>query len=533
MAPGVAELEKMRLSPRFVAKLMEGAGEGLLVRAVEETRHRAFFIWQQHPWMSEQENWLAAEQSLLRPAQSNALKFEAATQTQWEEEGQDYLKEASHGAPIAAGCTESASLAACVSATAGSDLGTVGQISRSDRVENVEMIGQVSDSLKYPASVTQGRPETGFDLGITGFTRDVQPFGKGFPTLSERTETLSLSNASCGMIFRGECIVPAPCREEKTAVHGRVQVVADFTDCVEVPASEELSPAVARMCSMQRLNREHFMVSPYWKALQGDSVWWGLRRESSVPSLADRHTGSQTERGKSTCHARNACAPRLAESAGAAKSSSDGGPGFARVDAGRMRWPGSNAEVPPLPAPPENHPLLTPRTGACSVRPFNVPKLALAPQKSLQARKAGQEFLISTPHLPGEVQGLPQLPQAVPRSVSRSVSPSPSSFSDGSLDSLDIYSDWDWERVASLQTTASGVQEADLTRRSARFSSARSGSARSDFSVCGLYGCGDKAESQVLRKVIRDLEERLQAQSQELEILKAKMGTAPTVGAAS
>eukprot|EP00439_Symbiodinium_sp_Y106_P069031 s1781_g11.t2 len=202
MAPGVAELEKMRLSPRFVAKLMEGAGEGLLVRAVEETRHRAFFIWQQHPWMSEQENWLAAEQSLLRPAQSNALKFE------------------------------------------------------------------------------------------------------------------------------------------------------------------------------------------------------------------------------------DVC--------------------------------------------------------------------------------AGQEFLISTPHLPGEVQGLPQLPQAVPRSVSRSVSPSPSSFSDGSLDSLDIYSDWDWERVASLQTTASGVQEADLTRRSARFSSARSGSARSDFSVCGLYGCGDKAESQVLRKVIRDLEERLQ-----------------------
>ena len=29
-----------------------GAGQGLLVRAVEETRRRAFLIWQEHPWMS-------------------------------------------------------------------------------------------------------------------------------------------------------------------------------------------------------------------------------------------------------------------------------------------------------------------------------------------------------------------------------------------------------------------------------------------------------------------------------------------------
>lgn len=541
MASGVAELEEVRLSPRFVAKLMEGAGQGLLVRAVEETRRRAFLIWQEHPWMSEQQNWLAAEQSLLRPVQRNALKFEAATQTQWEEEGQDNLKEASHGAPTAAAFAESASLDGCVSVTAGSDLGT-SQISRSDRVGSVEsdeMRGWVSDSLECPrASVTPGHPETGRDLAITGFTSDVQPFGKGGSAHTERKERLSVTKA-----FSAMACVPAPCREEKAAVQGRFHVVADFADCVEVPASEELCPAVAKMCSMQRLSREDFVESPCWKALQGDSktVLWGLAQgleENSVPSAEDHHTdtGCQTERVR-----RSACVPRLALDRAHAKSSkSDGRQGSARGDAqsglGMRCWPGSNVEVPPLPAPPENHPLLTPRTGAGPLRPVKVPKLALAPQKSwprgLQARHAGQavlahdEFLISTPHLPGE-----GLPQAVPRSGSRSLSPSPSSFSDGSLDSLDIS---DWERVASLQTTASGVQEADLTRRSGRFSSER-GSACSDFSVCGLYGCGDKAESQVLRKVIRDLEERLQAQSQELEALKAKIGTAPatqTVGVA-
>ncbi|CAE7271598.1 unnamed protein product [Symbiodinium sp. CCMP2456] len=541
MASGVAELEEVRLSPRFVAKLVEGTGQGLLVRAVEETRRRAFFIWQEHPWMSERENWLAAEQSLLRPVQSDALKFEAATQTHWEEEGQDNLKEASHGAPIVAAFAESVSLAGCVSVTSG-------QISRSDRVGSVEMseelMGWASDSLECPrASVTPGRPETGFDLAIAGFTRDLQSFGKGFSAHTSRTE--NTERVSVSKAFSGMACVPAPCREEKTAVQGRFHVVADFADRLEVPASEELCPAVARMCRMQQPRQEDFMASPCWKALQGDSktVLWGLpqRLENSVPSAEDQHTdtGYQTERVR-----RSTCVPRLALDRAHAKSStSDGGQGSARSDTqsglGMRRWPGSNVEVPPLPAPPENHPLLTPRTGAGRVRPVKVPKLALAPQKSwprgLQARNVGQEFLISTPHLPGEVQGREGAqirgPQAVPRSGSRSLSPSPSSFSDGSLDSVDIS---DWERVASLQTTASGVQEADLTRRSGRFSSERSGSARSDFSVCGLYGCGDKAESQVLRKVIRDLEERLQAQSQELEALKAKIGTAlatQTVGA--
>ena len=39
------------MAPIITWPLAPGAGEGLLLRAVEETRRRAFALWEQRPWM--------------------------------------------------------------------------------------------------------------------------------------------------------------------------------------------------------------------------------------------------------------------------------------------------------------------------------------------------------------------------------------------------------------------------------------------------------------------------------------------------
>eukprot|EP00913_Durusdinium_trenchii_P032333 g30274.t1 len=72
--------------------------------------------------------------------------------------------------------------------------------------------------------------------------------------------------------------------------------------------------------------------------------------------------------------------------------------------------------------------------------------------------------------------------------------------SEGSF--LDVYDNWD--RIGSIETAASQPDEVVMTVRSEKTSD------RSNFSLYGLYGNGQDAEVRVLRKVISDLEIRLQ-----------------------
>eukprot|EP00435_Cladocopium_sp_Y103_P049848 s989_g15.t1 len=137
-------------------------------------------------------------------------------------------------------------------------------------------------------------------------------------------------------------------------------------------------------------------------------------------------------------------------------------------------WPGTIMEIPPWPEPPEGHPLITPRTGAA------------LPRKEV--------FSMCTPRPAGA---------SIPSPIQ---SRSPSVSSEESF--LDAYENWD--RIGSIETAAS-QQEVVMTVRSEKASD------RSNFSLYGLYGSGQDAEAQVLRKVICDLETRLQEQEQELQ----------------
>lgn len=97
---------------------------------------------------------------------------------------------------------------------------------------------------------------------------------------------------------------------------------------------------------------------------------------------------------------------------------------------------------------------------------------------------------------------------SVPSPISPIPSRSPSrSSSEGSF--LDVYENWD--RIASIETTASHPEEVVMTFRSEKMSE------RSNFSLCALYGDGQDAEVRLLRKVISDLDARLQEQEQELQ----------------
>ena len=174
---------------------------------------------------------------------------------------------------------------------------------------------------------------------------------------------------------------------EQTAfqdVQESIIATADFA--AEVPPSTELSPAVAKMSKVQRLERQEFVAAPCWTALKGElstSLWCG--HQASIDSFHSHHghvsqhvNGNQTDRERSSWSSwtsyRNAFVPKLAlgkarqvKNLAMSERSDHGSARSARSQtSGRMCWPGSNMEVPPLPAPPENHPLLTPRTGACA-----------------------------------------------------------------------------------------------------------------------------------------------------------------------
>ena len=158
---------------------------------------------------------------------------------------------------------------------------------------------------------------------------------------------------------------------ERHAVQESRRVVADFVAVAGVATPAESIPSLARMSTVQWLRRDELAVSPRWTALKGDLTSWR-------PTHAHAN-GNQTDRVGITRS--SVLLPRLA------LDKSRHGMDFATSDRtgalcsnDRIRWPGSIVEVPPLPTPPETHPLLTPRTGAVQMpkQASRVPKLPLA-----------------------------------------------------------------------------------------------------------------------------------------------------------
>lgn len=115
---------------------------------------------------------------------------------------------------------------------------------------------------------------------------------------------------------------------------------------------------------------------------------------------------------------------------------------------------------PAMPAPPVEHYLMTPRTGF-------TPR---TPQTPALACKTGEGYLEATPSIPS----------------SRSSSPTGSCASKpSSWESVEH-----WDRLASPESAQPMEPE----------------SARSDYTLCAMYGTGAEAEVKVLQSVIRDLE---------------------------
>jgi len=166
------------------------------------------------------------------------------------------------------------------------------------------------------------------------------------------------------------------------------------------------------------------------------------------------------------------------------------------------RSSGGSSQVPKLPLShlrSETKPMLSVRE-MCETS-SGWPSMKLQPQRKPpvwvgQSTGRKEVFSMCTPRPVGA-----SVPSPIP-----SRSPSRSS-SEGSF--LDVYENWD--RIASIETTASHPEEVVMTFRSEKMSE------RSNFSLCALYGDGQDAEVRLLRKVISDLDARLQEQEQELQ----------------
>eukprot|EP00930_Biecheleria_cincta_P073395 TRINITY_DN60697_c0_g1_i1.p1 TRINITY_DN60697_c0_g1~~TRINITY_DN60697_c0_g1_i1.p1 ORF type:complete len:361 (+),score=74.36 TRINITY_DN60697_c0_g1_i1:118-1200(+) len=151
-------------------------------------------------------------------------------------------------------------------------------------------------------------------------------------------------------------------------------------------------------------------------------------------------------------------------------------------------------QIPSLPAPLLEQYLMTPRTAATP----RTPCIAEIPEKY-------------TPRISNRLSTY---------NVSLTTSPdntcSPSSSPTNSCSSLqDVFDDWGFAGSAEANNPPGFDVESERMPTSTR----------SNYSLCGLYGTGPEAESQVLRKIIRDLETQLERQSAELQVLRQKSAT--------
>lgn len=150
-------------------------------------------------------------------------------------------------------------------------------------------------------------------------------------------------------------------------------------------------------------------------------------------------------------------------------------------------------QIPSLPAPPLEHSLITPRTGATPRKP--------------RVADISETFIPRTHRLSNTLS-----PGNNPliSSQGNACSPSPSPTNSRSC-SQDSFSDWG---CMVPPISKNSYPEVDIENVPT--------SARSNNSLYGLYGTGPEAESQVLRKVIRDLEAQLERQSAELQFLRQR-----------
>lgn len=371
---------RVSLSPRFLSLLTEGGtGEGLLRRAFAETQRRAYVNWEKKPWMSSEENWLAAERSFVRVTvqcagenKSVEVPAQKSSMDQGEQlpasEGRLVMNEANGDSPKET-------------------------TARTDSAQS----GKSDQALDDKAS--------------TKMDPDRSASGTSFASFAS-CEELAVNSPSPGE--KGTKSVAFPVMAETTQLETTVAVVNE-TKCPKSGVPKDSSFSIPKL----PLN------------------------------LVRRSTGQHSQRSQ-------------------------------RSQRDAVLWPGTIMELPPWPAPPEGHPLITPRTGAAG---------AALPRKEV--------FSMCTPR-PGRPAGA-----MIPSPIQ---SRSPSVSSEESF--LDAYENWD--RIGSIETAAS-QQEVVMTVRSEKASD------RSNFSLYGLYGSGQDAEARVLRKVICDLEMRLQEQEQELQ----------------
>lgn len=367
---------RVSLSPRFLSLLTEGGtGEGLLRRAFDETQRRAYVNWEKKPWMSQEENWLAAERSFVR------VTVQCAGERSVEVPAQKFSHQARQ------------LLAVPGEGRLVKDMNDAGVDSPfKETTARTDMSGRQSGK-----SENHGLD----DKASTKMDPDRSASGTSFASCEE----LGVSSPSPG---EGTKSVAFPVAE--TTQLETTGVAVNETKCPKSGVPRDSSFSIPKL----PLN------------------------------LVRRSTGQHSQRSQ--------------------RSQRDG-----------VLWPGTIMELLPWPAPPEGHPLITPRTGAAAM-----------PRKEV--------FSMCTPRPAG-----PFIPSPIQ-------SRSPSVSSEESF--LDAYENWD--RIGSIETAAL-QQEVVMTVRSEKASD------RSNFSLYGLYGSGQDAEARVLRKVICDLEMRLQEQEQELQ----------------
>ncbi|CAJ1418324.1 unnamed protein product [Effrenium voratum] len=468
----------LKLSPRFLSMLTQGeSGEGLISRAHREMQRRAYERWCLQPWTSPEENWIQAERSLVRPCApdcQSAGSVSEVCQAEKSEAGAGGAGAGAGGAGAGAG-----------GAGAGGEketetLRSLAEELAGERRRAQDLARRLSEAearaAKLAAKLEQlAQPCAADASDFFELEHKSCPVGQTLPRF--RKNVVCEEQSAMALPLPGELETPRQAAQQLFDV---------------APPVQRMTPTRGAMFSCKSSSQSALPASTQWTALRGELS----SQVPQVPKLALSRLEPFSPKGDFS-----------------ARDFSVRGDLSARSGCDRVLWPGSNMEPPPaLPAPPAEHPLMTPRTGATpQPTPRTATPRAATPRTTPRAtgvtRTRKAPFVPKLPLHKEEVfmLGTPRQPVQFMKGVSspspiHSRSPSPSS-SEGSLDDAD-----NWDRVASIETVAS-QEEVSMTYRSR---SEKVLSERSNYSVCGLYGTGQDAEVQVLRKVIRDLEQQLQ-----------------------
>ncbi|CAJ1343654.1 unnamed protein product [Effrenium voratum] len=473
----------LKLSPRFLSMLTQGeSGEGLISRAHREMQRRAYERWCLQPWTSPEENWIQAERSLVRPCAPDCQSAGSVSEVCQAEKSEAGAAGAGAGAggAGAGGEKETGTLRSLAEELAGERRRAQDLARRLSEAE--ARAAKLAAKLEQLAQPCAADASDFFELEHKSC-----PAGQTLPRF--RKNVVCEEQSAMALPLPGELETPRQAAQQLFDV---------------APPVQRMTPTRGAMFSCKSSSQSALPASTQWTALRGELS----SQVPQVPKLALSRLEPFSPKGDFS-----------------ARDFSVRGDLSARSGCDRVLWPGSNMEPPPaLPAPPAEHPLMTPRTGATpQPTPRTATPRAATPRTTPRAtgvtRTRKAPFVPKLPLHKEEVfmLGTPRQPVQFMKGVSspspiHSRSPSPSS-SEGSLDDAD-----NWDRVASIETVAS-QEEVSMTYRSR---SEKVLSERSNYSVCGLYGTGQDAEVQVLRKVIRDLEQQLQDQAQELAVWRGQ-----------